>query len=359
MLFLLFGFAKVPEQSIEPGRPATTFSIIVPFRNEANNLPNLLSSLNALDYPRDLFQVLLVNDNSEDDSVEICEKFKADNPGLQVKLLYSFQETNAPKKDAIKTGIWESDFDYILTTDADCTVPETWLMAFNNFIGKSAADMVAGPVSIRSKKSILSKFQEIDFFSLQAATIGGFGIDKPFMCNGANLCYSKNRFHQVQGFQGNEEIASGDDIFLLEKFKAVGLKVLFLKDPAAIITTEAQTSLKNLIMQRVRWAAKTAVYQEFFPKAVGISVFLMNLLIVAAAILWVMGYEVKQYLFLSFLVKFNVDFVLIYRGAQFFGKENSMKNYFWASAVYPFFCCAVVIFSGLSGFQWKGRKFRK
>ncbi|HET8854394.1 MAG TPA: transmembrane family-2 glycosyl transferase, partial [Salinimicrobium sp.] len=149
------------------------------------------------------------------------------------------------------------------------------------------------------------------------------------------------------------------DIFLLEKFQTAGLKTTFLKNANAIVITNSQPHLKALFMQRIRWAAKASAYAGFFPKAIGISVFLVNLLIVAGLIFLAAGFEVKRYLFLTFLVKFNLDFVLIYRSAQFFGRESSMKNYFWASVVYPFFCCIVVFFSGFAGYHWKGRNFRK
>ena len=357
MLFLLFGFGKVPEPG-ESEKASTTFSIIVPFRNEAETLPALLSSLKELSYPKDLFQVILVNDASEDSSVNICNDIIADTPEMQVKLVNSLERTGSPKKDAVETGIGVACFDYILTTDADCLVPRDWLLAYNTIIRQTAADMVSGPVAIRNGNSMLSRFQEIDFFSLQTATIGAFGIDNPFMCNGANLCYRKKVFLQVQGFVGNEKIASGDDIFLLEKIKAAGGKTAFLKDPAAIVITKPQDNLHKLFMQRIRWAAKTTAYSSLFPKLIGISVFLMNLSIVAGVLLWIMGVNIKQPLLLAFLVKFNIDFILIYRGAHFFSSEHSMKNYIWASALYPFFCSIVVIFSSFLDFQWKGRKFR-
>ena len=359
LLFLLFGFYRVPEQQSRMAEAVVSFSIIVPFRNEAEALSFLLSSFKRLKYPKNLFEIIFVNDSSEDLSEDICRKFMEETPELKMSLLQSQRSTGSPKKDALQTGIEAAGGTYILTTDADCEVPPTWLMAYNNFIRETPVDLVAGPVNIRSGKSLLTRFQEIDFFSLQAASMGGFGVDLPFMCNGANLCFRKEQFLKVEGYQGNESIASGDDIFLLEKFVSHGMKVAFLKDSAASVITTAQQSIKSLFMQRIRWAAKTSSYSEIFPKAVGLSVFLMNLLLVAGVILVAAGAVEKQYLLLAFLVKFNLDFALIYRGAQFFGRENSMRDYFWVSILYPFFCCGVVFISGFTSYQWKGRKFRK
>ena len=78
-------------------------------------------------------------------------------------------------------------------------------------------EMVASGVCYVPKKDFLSAFQNLDFLSLQGATIGSFGINQPFMCNGANFAYSKQFFKELNGFQGNETIASGDDVFLLQR----------------------------------------------------------------------------------------------------------------------------------------------
>ena len=113
-----------------------------------------------------------------------------------------------------------------------------------------------------SKRAFLKGFQQLDFFSLQAATIGGFGAKIPFLCNGANLCYEKAAFRRVKGFTGNHKIASGDDIFLLEKFDKEGLKTAFLKGKAAIVSTLPQASVGELVDQRIRWAGKTSATQN-------------------------------------------------------------------------------------------------
>jgi hypothetical protein len=63
---------------------------------------------------------------------------------------------------------------------------------------------------------ILHHFQQLDIASLQGATIGSFGINKGFMCNGANFVY-QILFQELNGFHGNDTIASGDDVFLLQK----------------------------------------------------------------------------------------------------------------------------------------------
>lgn len=359
LLFLLYGYKNLPEFFGKNTAPKIRFSIIIPFRNEAEYLPQLLHSLKHLNYPKQLFEIILVNDGSEDTSEEICRKFAEENRELSLKLLQNKRSSGSPKKDALTTGIKAAEKDYMITTDADCLLPPKWLITFDAKIKETDAKMLAGPVTPVPKKGFLNSFQELDFFSLQAATMGGFGVDLPFMCNGANFCYSKKAFEKVNGFEGNSEIASGDDIFLLEKFRKEELKTVFLKSRSAIVTTALQPDLKSLISQRIRWAAKTSAYKSFFGKVVGLTVLLMNLVLATAFLGFVTGIFSSQILLLPFLLKFNVDFLLIYSSAQFFGREKALKTYFFSSLIYPFFSSYVAILSLFKDYHWKGRRFKK
>lgn len=359
LLFLLYGFKKLPNFFGKNTAPKTGFSIIIPFRNEAEHLPQLLASLKQLNYPKDLLEIILINDGSKDPSEEICKNFAEENPALPLKLLQNERTTGSPKKDALTTGIKQAKMEYIATSDADCRLPENWLQELNTAILESGAKMIAGPVAPVPKKGFLNSFQELDLFSLQAATMGGFGVHIPFMCNGANLCYSKKVFLEVNGFEGNSSIASGDDIFLLEKFRNEGHKTSFLKSKAAMVSTALQPTWKSLISQRVRWAAKTSAYKSFFGKAVGLTVLLMNLGLVVVFSGYAAGFFPSNLLIIPFLLKFNVDFIMIYNGATFFGRENALKNYFFSSLIYPFFSSYVAILSLFSGYHWKGRRFKK
>ncbi|MCM4161902.1 glycosyltransferase [Antarcticibacterium flavum] len=361
---LIFGWRKIPEYVLSGKPPEIRFSIVVPYRNEAENLPDLLNSLSLLKYPASHFEILLVNDASEDASREICSQYKDANPDLNIHLLENERITSSPKKDAILTALKNAQFEYLLTTDADCIVPETWLQAYNEKIAETSAQLVAGPVAffpVREKtgRKYFRHFQEMDFLSLQAAGAGGFGLDQPFMCNGANLCYSKQAFYEVGGFEGNDHISSGDDVFLLQKFAAAGLQLEFLKAKEAIILTKPQPDFYALISQRIRWAAKTSAYKSSFAKLLGITVLLMNLLLIIGAFLALFSIIPYQPLLIVFLFKFNLDFLLIYQSAKFFDRQEVLRNYFWSSIVYPFFSTYVAVLSLFRGFEWKGRKFNK
>lgn len=356
ILYLIFGFGKIKDFNASEAGTEISFSIIIPFRNEAENLPQLFQTLEQLIYPKNLFEIILIDDDSSDNSVAICEEFQKKNSDLEVLILQN-EKPQLAKKAAITTGIHKSSKNYIATTDADCLLPKYWLQGFDRFIQQSNAKLIAGPVIFSEEKSFLNIFQNIDFMSLQAATIGGFGIENPFLCNAANLCYERKAFFKMNGFSGNEQIASGDDIFLLQKLKTANLKVKFLKSRKSIVVTKAVEDFRSLLNQRVRWAAKTSAYKSTFGKFVGLSVFAMNFALVVSAALVLLNILPDQILFILFLFKFNLDFILIYRVAIFFQREKLLKNYFWCSFIYPFFSCFVALKSIFSGYYWKDRKF--
>lgn len=368
---LFYGWSRIPVFYLKNHPPSSGFSIVIPYRNEAKNLPVLLNSVAQLKYPPSKFEIILVNDASTDRSREICTKFKQEHQHLNIHLSENFRLSGSPKKDAITTAIRFANFEYILTTDADCRVPSFWLQIFNDKILDSGAKLMAGPVkfspfkyparSLRQEKGMkyFGAFQEMDFLSLQAVGAGGFGLDRAFICNGANLCYSRQAFNEVGGFTGNLEVSSGDDVFLLQKFVQKKLKTAFLKSHEAIVLTKPQPDLSALISQRIRWAAKTPAYTSLFARITGLAVLLMNFLLVVGFFLAFLETLPYEPLIIAFLFKFITDLVVLYKAADFFDRKEVLRHYFWTSLVYPFYSTSIAILSLFIKFEWKGRKYKK
>ncbi len=132
----IISFDKVKLFKNDNSIPENTFTVIIPFRNEVKNLPNLLESLSSLDYPKELFELILINDDSNNNSVERIEQFKSQNSKLDIYIFDNIRKSNSPKKDAIETAIQKSKFNWIATADADCIIPKKWLQLFDEFIKK-------------------------------------------------------------------------------------------------------------------------------------------------------------------------------------------------------------------------------
>lgn len=360
ILAFIYGLNKSVIVKNKNAAPKNRFSIVIPFRDEANNLPELFRSLSALNYPSELFEILLVNDDSRDNFSLILAAFSKQNPTLNLRLLQNVRKTNSPKKDAINTAINVAKFEWIVTTDADCVVPKLWLQLFNQFIDDEKPVFISSPVKFISQNSFLFHFQNLNFISLMGSTIGGFGIDKPFMCNGANLCYQKATFYDVNGFEDNHNIASGDDIFLMEKMlKAYPKKVKFLKSDENIVETNAENTWKLFINQQIRWASKSASYTSFFAKYVGIVVFSENLLLLILGIFALLIPQFWIYFVLIFTLKIIVDFILIAQTSVFLKSTKSLKYFLLISLLYPFFIVFTGCLSAFKNYDWKGRSFKK
>lgn len=359
ILSLILGFDYIPIFKSKKEQPQIGFSIVIPFRNEAENLPVLLNSLNHLDYPCSLFEVLLVDDDSEDNSCQIIEAFRKE-ASIQIRLLQNETISLSPKKDAITTGIKEAQYPWILTTDADCKVPKLWLKSFDIFIQEHNTEMVCGPINYIDSQSFLQRFQQLELFSLISATIGGFGLKKPFLCNGANLCYSKKLFQELDGFNGNSQIASGDDMFLLEKaLKHNSEKVMLLKSHDAIVLTKSAPNLRLLIQQRVRWASKSSHYKNSFGKLVGLIILSMNTLLVCLVLLSCFKLSDPMLLLYCFMVKFYLDFWLIIKASIFLDSRKPLISYIFSSFLYPILSVTIAVNSVFSSYEWKGRRFRR
>jgi len=358
----IYGFDKIKEFKFANLKPKTTFSVIIPFRNEAKNLPQLLESILSLKYPKHLFEVIFVNDFSEDDSVHIISSNLSNKPSnsIDFSIINNISKTNSPKKEAITTAINHAKYEWILTTDADCFLPVYWLDSFNECIQKNKPKCIAAPVTYQIEPGFLNRFQILDMLSLQGATIGGFGIKKPFLCNGANFAYQKKAFIEVNGFDGNTGIASGDDIFLLEKMvHQYPHQVQFLKCERAVVFTNSQNSWKELIAQRIRWAAKTSAYKNWFGKFTGIIVLLMNLMVLLSLVLLVFGLLKANMLFYIIFIKFNMDVLLIYKAATFFNQKEVLRSIIFGFLLYPFFSVYVAFLSLFKGYTWKDRSYKK
>src|SRR5690606_33749865 len=149
-------------------------------------------SFQFLEYPRDSFELIFINDDSTDNSERIVNQWRLENGAFATTLLDNLRLSASPKKDGITRAISIAKGDFIVSTDADCKVGVSWLSTLDAHIRQTGAKMVAAPVLIAPEKKPLTRFQQFDFLSLQATTLGSFSMGKPFMCNAANFAYKKD-----------------------------------------------------------------------------------------------------------------------------------------------------------------------
>jgi cellulose synthase/poly-beta-1,6-N-acetylglucosamine synthase-like glycosyltransferase len=356
---LILGYDKVKTFKRTPVEPKTAFSIIVPFRNEEKNLPKLLESFSKLNYPYKLIEIVMVDDFSTDSSERVCIKWRLEHEFLDTTLLENLRLSNSPKKDAIGRAVPIIKHDWIITTDADCTVNKNWLLTLDNYIQNHQPEMIVGAVAYKAKNNWFHKFQQLDLLSLQGTTMGSFGIGKPFMCNGANFAYTKKLFNELDGFNSNNKIASGDDVFLLQKATKNHLdKIHYLKNTESIVKTKPENDLFDFFMQRVRWASKTNGYQSTYAKFLAIIVLLINAGLVGCCLLSMVGKFDWSILLGVFSAKYLVDYWLLFKTNKYLLKGKWLLP-LATSVIYPFYSSLVGVYSLFGSFSWKGRQFSK
>jgi biofilm PGA synthesis N-glycosyltransferase PgaC len=354
------GFFRLKTFAEQKVKPKTTFTLIVPFRNEAENLPALMRSISKLKYPEKLIEVLFVNDASEDASVVAIQEFVLKRKPFRWTIIDNERKSASPKKDAITLAVSKAKHNWIFTTDADCILPENLFNNLNSFIQHTPSKMIVGPVlALPENRFFISHYQFLESLTLTGVTMGAFGMGKPLMCNGAHLAYEKAAFEAVHGFEGNNHIASGDDLFLLEKMQvAFPDKVHFLKDKAQVVYTKTESNWSAVVRQRVRWAAKTSGYKSVLSKFTGVVVLAAN---VSLLIAFVMLFKSESGLFFLMLIllKWAVDEVLVYQANAFFKREIHWLYLRLMAFLYPVLTTYIVFRAIFGNYKWKGRRFKK
>ena len=349
--------------------PSTKITVIIAARNEEEFIGNCLASICNQSYPKHLFEVLVVDDHSTDNTAAIVNNYAAQNVKLISLKNFIVDELNSYKKKAIEIAIAQSTGELIVTTDADCFVKHNWLQTIASFYQKYQPVFIAAPVSIDCSNKFIEFFQGLDFMTLQGIT--GASVHKKIhsMCNGANLAYTKKAFEDVGGFTGIDNIASGDDMLLMHKiYKRWPGKVLFLKSKDAIVHTAPVSSIKEFFNQRIRWASKADKYEDKRIFTVLLLVYLVNVWLVVLPIIAVFNniqytiFNIQCSIFglwlLLFLLKTFIELIFLYPVATFFGKQNML----W---LFPLMQPLHIIYTVIAGwlgkfgsYNWKERKVK-
>jgi cellulose synthase/poly-beta-1,6-N-acetylglucosamine synthase-like glycosyltransferase len=338
------------------------FSVIIPARNEEDNIAKCLQSVLHQTYPSNLFEVIVINDHSTDNTVPVIQQFQQQHPNLKLLHLHELvtdPALNSYKKKAIEQAIKISKGDWIVTTDADCIVTPRWLSMFASFINKTGALFVAAPVKFTNTGSFVSIFQCLDFITLQGITAASVSNSYHSMCNGANLAYNKQVFFEVGGFFGIDNIASGDDMLLMHKiYKKYRRQVKFLLSKDVIVETEPMPDWKSFFNQRIRWASKADKYEDKRIIFVLVSVYLFNGSFIALPFLAFWYPYVWIYWLALVAGKTIVELQFITPVARFFSEQKLLR---WFPIMQPVHILYTVIagFLGKFGtYKWKGRKVK-
>jgi cellulose synthase/poly-beta-1,6-N-acetylglucosamine synthase-like glycosyltransferase len=340
----------------KPGEdhPSVFVTVIVPARNEEKNIPQLLQALSRQSYSCERFEIIVVDDFSTDATAEIVRQFKLPNLHLIQPVVDS---NSSSKKKAIESAIQIAKGELIVTTDADCLPGPDWLYTISSFYEQHNAAFIAAPVTFLHDHSLLQIFQAMDFLTLQGITAASVAAHFHSMCNGANLAYTRKAFLSVNGFEGIDQVATGDDMLLMYKiWKQQPDKVFYLKSKSAIMPTQPMFSWKDFFLQRKRWASKTLVYDDHRIIAVLAFIYLLNcfffVLIIAS---FFYGYY-AWYALGYWIIKTFIEAPFVSSVAKFYKEEKLMRYFFFLQPLHMLYTVSVGFLSQMGKYEWKGRK---
>ena len=351
MLSYLVGWMKTPGWSGFKIQANTKCSVIIPARNEEKNILKILHCLSKQTYPQDKFEIIVVNDHSFDRTAEVVSHCEI--PNLR---FISLPEPLAGKKQALAEGIKKSRGELIITTDADGEMGEEWLSSIASYYEKEKPKMMVAPVLLKDERSFSEILQAQEMTVLTASAGASLYYGHPVLCSGANLAYEREAFNSVNGFEGIEHTATGDDIFLMLKFyKKFPNEIKYLKSKEATVVTYPEPKSSDALKQRKRWASKTFRYGFSRITWLAVLVFLANFFIAFSGILSVINIKFAFALVATLPLKCIVDYMLLHSASSFFGKKNHALVFMMASLVYPFYVTYIGLVAPFTNYSWKSR----
>lgn len=343
-IFFLLAWRKKKTFTIPTKQATVRVSVIISARNEESTLPALLNSLRKQTYPTELWEVIIVDDHSDDATYAL-----ASASGLLNLLVVKVPNALFGKKAAIKYGVQQSEGELLLFTDADCYVGERWVEVFASHYTNTAHDFIAGPVTMVAS-GLFERIQAMEFMSLVHSGACAIAANVPIMANGANMAVSRTLYTRHIG-DLKSEYASGDDMFLLMGIKRTDRKKIdFLKSDLALVYTKPQPTLSLFIAQRARWAGKAKGYTDIEIVLIGALVFALNMALVLC-LLFGAWFE----LVCAMLVKVGVDCLFTYSALKFYKQQKLISGFPILFLLYPFYVLISMVFNFFP-VKWKGRR---
>lgn len=340
---------KSPEITVTP-----TISIIIAARNEARRITPCLQSLEQLDYPADRYEVILVDDQSTDETPSMIAAYCERHANWQAIFLSEKSTVLRGKKSALLHAVQKSRGDIIFTTDADCIVPPGWLRHMARYFAPDVA-MVLGYSPLLEKPGFWQRVLQFDnlFSAIVAAAPTMMGY--PFTSMGRNLAYRRAAYEQVGGYEALRQFRSGDDIHLTERFRQqrVG-RIVFCADARTFVQTRPPDTRREVFHQQVRKNSKVLRKSRT-------SVAFSLLLVVAVGLFLALPFleqKVPEWLTVWLVVMFLVflgEWFCLWKAARIFHQRQLLSYLPLMLVWYP---VHILFFSFLGAFdvyEWKNQ----
>lgn len=339
-------------------------SVVVALRNEALNLPSLLQSFEEQLIDKNLFELILIDDFSSDNSQDIIHILIKQYPNIDIRLLSLSEhlEFGTGKKAAVSLGISQAKYPVISLTDADCTPPQQWLAKVRHKMSSGKMKVLCGPVLIgKNPKTNIESLQQFDFSITQLINSGAAFRQLFHLGNAANLSFYKSIFQEVNGYS-NDQYASGDDVLLLQKISELDKNAIYFSpEKSFAVYTKAEKSKSDFYKQRLRWASKNKSYNNPYLQLTQISVLLVNvftlILLISLPISLFFG-KITMIIPILLIVKFSLDYFVANQAFSFYYKKSSSIFAFFNNWLNHSIYISYVGLKSLitKTYEWKGRR---
>ncbi|MCV9386801.1 glycosyltransferase [Reichenbachiella ulvae] len=347
MLILFFSLPKRVIKLLDKSENKE-ISVLVPVRDEEEHIKQILNCILKNDYQN--FEVLVIDDHSTDLTAEVVKGIQ----DSRIRLI-TLAGSESGKKAGIKRGVQEAKGDWIVCTDGDTQVGTKWLQCYAEALEQN--QMAFGPVKYEDSQGFW-----VDMLNMELSALVGVGaatlkLGHPGMINGCNYGFHKQAFREVEGFEGNEHLASGDDEFLLRKiYKRYPGKVQFLSSPTPLVVTEAVKSLREFYHQRIRWSSKWKHHRDWNSWFLPVFLFLVYAFGTFGVIqIWDQNLPIILSLIASKLI---VDYFFLRRSSGISNSKISIPGFLLLQIIYPVYVVFFGIASNFGKFRWRKRSYK-
>ena len=256
-IFSKLAFYKIPTPNLQ--KEQEPVSIIICAHNEAENLEKNLPRILNQNYRS--YEVIVVNDNSTDETHSIVFKYMKNYPTLRIVNSKPKQFGEVGKKFPLREGIESSKYQTLLLTDADCCPASTeWLSLMQNRLTDKVEIALGYSPYYETQSKILNRFIRFEAIYTAIQYLSFALVGESYMGVGRNLAYRKNLFFQVDGFDKHKHIASGDDdLFINEVANRENVGIVL--DKKAFVYSDPKTTWKSYFRQKTRHLSTAGSYQ--------------------------------------------------------------------------------------------------
>lgn len=351
-LYLYLNFKPVIYEVPDDVKEWPSVTVLVPVRNEAEGIVACVESLIAQEYPVDKYEILVVDDHSEDGTAGLLSQYP------MVQVVYQESEKRG-KKEAVTTGVKEARGEVILTTDGDCMMGTEWVVSMVEALLAEDAEMVVGPVSYMRKGdvSFIQRYQMLEQNALNIITAAGLKTGLILSASGANMAFYGKAFLELNPFEDNREIASGDDVFLVQKMRRYQKKTAYCRSENAVVFSEPVSTFSKLLRQRVRWGSKSKYYTHRPTQLYLLLFILSKISLIFLLVFSLFNSVVWNYFFFAFILQFVSDYLMIQKGMRWLHEAVCWQDVFKASLFQVFLtvCIAGSVLTRIP-VEWKGRR---